>query len=63
MFLASETAHAAAHAAQGLVGPATGDGHAAQLLPWVILLPLIGAFINGVFGSKLKKSTVTAIGE
>ncbi len=61
MFLASETAHAA-HAAERLLGPAVGTGHVADLLPWVVLLPLIGAFINGVFGRKLSRSTVTTIG-
>ena len=61
MFLASETAHAAAHV-QGLLGPTIGEAHPADLLAWVILLPLIGAFINGVFGKKLSRGTVTTIG-
>ena len=62
MFLASETAHAAAEAVKGLGGPTPGEGHPAQFLAWVILLPLIGAFINGVFGKRLSRGTVTAIG-
>lgn len=31
------------------------------ILPWIIYLPLIGAIINGVFGKKMSKSTVTMI--
>ena len=61
MFLASETAHAAT-AIQGLLGPALGEAHPADLLAWVILLPLIGALINGVFGKKLAHRTVTLVG-
>ncbi len=61
MFLASQTAHAASSAA-GLLGPAVGTAHTADYLGWVILLPLIGAFINGVFGTRLSQRTVTRIG-
>ena len=61
MFLASETAHAAT-TVKGLLGPTIGQAHPADFLAWVILLPLIGAFINGVFGKKLGQRTVTNIG-
>ncbi|HRE88710.1 MAG TPA: NADH-quinone oxidoreductase subunit L [Myxococcota bacterium] len=61
MFLASQTIDTA-HQAAAALGPRVGEAHAAEVLSWVILLPLIGAFINGVFGKKLSRSTVTAIG-
>ena len=31
------------------------------ILPWIIYLPLLGALINGLFGSRMSKSTVTLI--
>jgi microcompartment protein CcmK/EutM len=39
-----------------------GELTESQLLRWIPLLPLIGAFINGVFGRKLPKAAVTFIG-
>ena len=32
-----------------------------DFIPWLILLPLMGAFINGVFGSKLPKTLVYVV--
>ncbi len=34
---------------------------ASELLPWIILLPLLGAVINGVFGKGASKSLVTTV--
>ncbi len=64
MFLAAQTEHVVDAAAQAtaLLGPAIGNAHPADFLSWVILLPLIGAFLNGVFGKRFSQSTVTTIG-
>ncbi|MBN8611506.1 MAG: NADH-quinone oxidoreductase subunit L [Deltaproteobacteria bacterium] len=34
---------------------------ASELLPWIILLPLLGAVINGVFGKGANKSLITTV--
>ncbi len=34
---------------------------ATDLLPWIIVLPLLGAVFNGLFGARLSKRTVTAV--
>ncbi|GMV39501.1 MAG: NADH dehydrogenase subunit L [Myxococcales bacterium] len=36
--------------------------HESTLLPLIVFLPLLGAFINGVFGRRFPKGLVTAIG-
>ena len=36
--------------------------HESWLLPLIVFLPLVGAFINGVFGRRFPKGLVTAIG-
>jgi len=36
--------------------------HPSELLPLIVLLPLIGAFINGFFGKNFSKGTVALIG-
>jgi NADH-quinone oxidoreductase subunit L len=37
------------------------DDLASKVLPWIVLLPLLGAAINGLLGKNAPKSTVTAI--
>jgi NADH-quinone oxidoreductase subunit L len=49
-----------ASASDTVTGP--GVAHESVLLAWIILLPLLGAALNGIFGKRLSKSTVTAIG-
>ncbi len=34
----------------------------AELLPWIVLLPLLGAAINGLFGKRMSKGAVTFFG-
>ncbi|MFT7581435.1 MAG: NADH-quinone oxidoreductase subunit L, partial [Myxococcota bacterium] len=40
----------------------TGPIHPSSLLGLIILLPLIGAIINGVFGKRMGRSTVSLVG-
>ena len=56
------TAEAAHQAAGHIEKVASGAAHPSEVLGWVVVLPLIGAFLNGVFGKRWSKSTVTAIG-
>ena len=35
---------------------------ASQLLPFIVLLPLLGAFLNGVFGRRFNKTAIFGIG-
>jgi len=39
-----------------------GIAHTSSLLAWIIFLPLLGAAFNGIFGRRLKQSTVTMVG-
>jgi NADH-quinone oxidoreductase subunit L len=39
-----------------------GSAHPAQYLAWVIILPLIGAAINGFFGTRLSQPTISRVG-
>ncbi|MCB9736296.1 MAG: NADH-quinone oxidoreductase subunit L [Deltaproteobacteria bacterium] len=36
--------------------------HESSLLPWIILLPLLGAILNGLFGKRYSQKTVSLIG-
>ena len=35
---------------------------ASQLLPFIVLMPLVGAFVNGIFGHRFSRRTVHTIG-
>ncbi len=51
-----------ASASESAVGAIPGIAHPSSLLAWIILLPLLGAAINGIFGRRLAQGTVTFIG-
>ncbi|MFO0751231.1 MAG: NADH-quinone oxidoreductase subunit L [Myxococcota bacterium] len=56
--VAETVVHAAEH---GVEAVEPGQAHPSQFIGWIVLLPLLGAFINGVFGRRLSKRTVTTI--
>lgn len=45
-----------------MAGAVPGVAHSSSLLAWIILLPLLGAAINGIFGRRLSQGTVTLVG-
>ncbi|MCC6625501.1 MAG: hypothetical protein IT385_29955, partial [Deltaproteobacteria bacterium] len=51
---------AASHGGPGALTP--GQAHPSHFIGWIVVLPLLGAFFNGVFGRRVSKRTVTLVG-
>ncbi len=51
-----------ASASEAATGALPGVAHVSTLLPWIIFLPLLGATLNGVFGARFSRPTVTFFG-